>query len=417
MKNKLYLLIAIATILGCVDRVNASDTTDTGRVSAVVELTDGELQSLLQTGSFKMSIPHSLRNKVNSLILKRPDRFKDEVAVLFNDVDKRFDTVAISVDDSTIEQIAYQPVELKIYESGYSHIMVRYRRGNGTQAKKPSKTDSVEMKITLNNGKSITGRLSYMTQFPLESGLGKVKVKLEEVSQITFDEDGDLTVIMLNGDTLKGESNFSSLVVNSRWGQERLKTKDIASITPSLPDASPALSSLNGAVLPGAMITNGTIGQPQAFPGVMALPPAMNQTLYAQPMHQHQFPMETGRIDTVPRSPRVMQSHPTVQPMPMQSFYGNQGQLPNTLSPYAALPTPQPVQPYHVYNGYGQYSVPAHNGMPAHGGMTSGYLPQGSPLMNQVPISNQPVIDSLIGQPLPMMTPNQALENWLFPQD
>lgn len=397
MKNQLSLLLAIAAIFGFVNQASASDTTDTGRVSAVVELTDGELQSLLQTGTFKMSIPLRLKNKVNSLILKRPDRFKDDVAVLFNDVEKRSNTVAISVDDSTIDQIAYQPVELKIYESGYTNIMVRYRPGNGAKVKKPSKTDSVELKIRLNSGKSIIGRLSYMTQFPLKSGIGKVKVKLDEISQITFDDDGDLRVVMLNGDSLYGESNFSSVIINSRWGQERIKTKDIASITPTLSKA----SSAHKTMIPSRPLTRGSVGQiGQGYSAVSVLPRAITQPVYGQSYPQYQFPTTTGRIDTVPGSPRQRQPYVIVQPMPMHSIYGNQG-----------LPAQQPMQQYNSYGIYGQAIVPSQSGV------ISGSLPLQAVPMNKFPISEIPVIDSRIGSPLPMMTPNQANENWLFPQN
>lgn len=375
-----------------------------------MELTDGELQSLLQTGAFKMSIPPRLKNKVNSLILKRPDRFKDEVAVLFNDVDKRSNTIAISIDDSTIEQIAYQPVELKIYESGYTNIMVRYTPGNGAQVKKPSKTDSVELKIELNNGKAITGRLSYMTQFPLKSNLGKIKVKLDEVSQITFDDNGDLRVVMFNGDTLKGESNFSSLIINSRWGQERIKTKDIASITPALSKA----SSASNMTIPSLPLTNGSVGQTiQGYSAVSVMQQPMNQTVYGQSYHQHQFPMGTGRIDTVPRSPR--QNYMYGQPMPMGSLYGVQGHA-HTALPYHVPQTQLPIQ-QHTTQQHTTYGVYGQTVMPSQNVVISEGLPLGSIPMNQVPIRAQPITDSLIGQPLPMMTPNQANENWFFPEN
>jgi len=387
MKNQLSFLFTIAVLFGYVQQAKATDTTDTGRVSAVVELSDVELQSLLQTGKFKMSIPHRLKNKVNSLILKRPDRFKDDVAVLFNDVDKRSNTIAISVDDSTIEQIAYQPVELKIYESGYTNIMVRYQPGNGKRNKKPSKTDSVELMVSLKNGKSITGRLSYMPQFPLKSGLGKVKVKLAEVSQVTFEDDGDLRVTMFNGDTLQGESNFSSIIVNSRWGQERIKTKDIASITPPLSMRLPTVNTM----IPSQPFSYGGYGQPtqdnsavSVMPEVSVVPPMSNSSIGQA--FEHQFPMETGRIDTLPRSHRHTQNYML----------------------------PQPVQTYNSYGGYGQYGVPVQNGIIYNGASMNGVPLNGVP-KNEVPVSMLPVIDSMIGQPLPLMTPNQANENWLFP--
>ena len=407
MKNKLSLLVAIITIFGWVHDTNASDFTDSGRVSAVVELTDGELQSLLLTGAFKMSIPASMKNKINSVILKRPDRFKDDVAVLFNDVDKRFDTIAISVDDSTIEQIAYQPVELKVYESGYTNIMVRYRPGNRQNIKKPSKTDSVELKIRLNNGKSLVGRLSYMTQFPLESGLGKVKVKLEEISQITFNEDKDLKVEMLNGDTLMGKSNFSSVIVNTHWGQERMKTEDIASIASTLTKT----SSVNRTAAPSVPYTNGSVGQPaQGYSAATAFPSAINQPVYGHVFHQHHFPMATGRIDTLPRSPRINQSHAVNQH--------------NNIPSYPVWHAPHRVQQYPGhggYGGYGQHIIPSQNQIFSaplpHGAIPMNQVPMDQVPMDQVPISNQPIIDSLIGQPLPMMTPSQANENWLFPKN
>lgn len=379
MKNQLCILLVIAVSLGWGDSSIAADATDTGRVSAVVELTDGELQSLLQTGVFKMAIPKSYKNKVNSLILKRPERFKDEVAVLFNDVDKRANTIAISVDDSTIEQIAYQPVELKIYESGYTNIMVRYRPGNGIQAEEPSKYDSVELKIMLLNGKTLTGRLSDMTQFPLKSSLGKVKVQLNEVSQITVKDDGELKVMMFNGDTLTGETNFSSILVNSRWGQEKIKLKDIASIAAPL---SSELSALE-AMLPTHRGMDNSIAATNQQ--------SLNQPYVAYP--QHQFPMGTGRIDTLPLSPRQMHRR-VPQPLPMGSFFD--GSLP---MPYQSPP------PVHSYAPF-----------PSHAPVYS-ELPAGQPQINEVPVSQYPIDNLSIGQPLPLMTPNQANDFWLFPQN
>ena len=393
MKYQLCILLCLATSFGICQQANASDTTDTGRVSAVVELSDGELQSLLQTGIFKMKIPASHKNKVNSLILKRPDRYKDDVAVLFNDVNKRSNTIAISIDDSTIEQIAYQPVELKIYESGYTNILVRYRPGNGIQQEKPSKYDSVELKIMLLNGKTLTGRLSEMTQFPLKSSLGKVNVKLKEVSQITFDEDGELKVTTFDGDVLTGKSNFSSVIVNSRWGQEKIKIKDIASIAAPL---SPALSTQNASI-PTLPPTN--YGQPMTYgqPTNYGQPMNFGQPHQSYPTYpQHQFPMETGRIDTLPSSPRQMNrviQQPLPMGMPMETFLEG------------SIMQPQSSMPLQGYNAF-----------PSNG-MIYGEFPSNQIPMNQVPMSEFPIDNLPMGQTLPQMNPTEANDFWLFPQN
>ena len=112
------------------------------RVSAVIMMQDADVASLKQSGYIKMAIPQQLVDRVDSVTLKRPVRFKDEAAVLYNDVDRRSGMVSVRVDDATIEQMDYQPVELRIFESGFSSIVVQYRPGNSTPVKKASKDDS-----------------------------------------------------------------------------------------------------------------------------------------------------------------------------------------------------------------------------------------------------------------------------------
>ena len=390
MNISLRLVVALTVCLSIVTcgsssfAVDASDVSSQGRVSAVVELSDGDLQSLLQTGVFKFAIPVSYRNKINSLILKRPQRFKDSVAVRFNDVNKRSNTVAINIDDSTIRQMQYQPVELKIYESGYTNVLVRYSPGNATKAKKPSKLDSVVLKTILKNGKSLTGRLFETRKFSLKSSLGEVDVKLKEVSEIVFEDDGTLKVMLFNGDTLSGKSDFSTITVNSPWGLERIKVKDIEAIMAPI---SPELTALR---------STGTqnFGVP-AFPVPAASPNVIKDSLPASPVHQ--FPLENGRIDRLPAMPlnSIYQSPsiPTNYP-----FYGNQFQSfpPAYQSPVYQTPAYQtPVYQTPIYGGFGagQIATP------------------------QVPVSDYPIGNSLIGQPLPLMSPGQLDESWLFPQN
>ena len=139
MKINLLCLLALLCPVLIVPGAHAADD---DRVSAVIVLQDADVASLKQTGYMKMAIPEHLVNRVDSVTLKRPVRFKDEAAVLYNDVDRRSGLVSVRVDDATMEQIDYQPVELRIFESGFSSIVVQYRPGNSTPAKKASKKDS-----------------------------------------------------------------------------------------------------------------------------------------------------------------------------------------------------------------------------------------------------------------------------------
>jgi len=139
MKTNLICLLALICPALSLSVAHAETAQD--RVSAVIELQDADVASLKQTGYIKMSIPQKLINRVDSVTLKRPDRFKDEAAILYNDVDRRSGMVSVRVDDGTMEQIDYQPVELRIFESGFSSIVVQYRPGNSSPPKEVSKAE------------------------------------------------------------------------------------------------------------------------------------------------------------------------------------------------------------------------------------------------------------------------------------
>jgi len=229
MKINLTCLLALICPVLSLSVAHAEDE----RVSAVIMLQDADVASLKQTGYIKMAIPEQLVNRVDSVTLKRPVRFKDKAAVLYNEVDRRSGMVSVSVDDSTIEQIDYQPVELRIFESGFSKIVVNYRPGNSIPREKASKEDSAVFVTNLSNSKSLTGRLADMKGFTIDSDLGEIDVDLDEVSQITFEDEDRATVHMENGDQVSGEIDFRNITIKSRWGLEDLKVSDIASISKS----------------------------------------------------------------------------------------------------------------------------------------------------------------------------------------
>ena len=321
MKKLICLLALFGSVAGISD-VSAATESDEN-ISAVIELQDADIASLKQTGFFKMAIPPSYRERISSVTLKRPIRFKDESAVSYNDVDRRSGTIAISVDDSTLEQIDYQPVELKIYESGFSNIIVRYQPGNSTPASKPSKKDSGVFITTLSNSKSITGRLAGMKEFSIKSGLGKVDVDLEEVSEISFDEDGKATVQMSSGDQLSGEINFKNITINSRWGAEDLKIADITRISKPF-NAAANMMAMPSAFMPAASTPMAPMNN-QAMPMPNGSVPTGMQSVYSaneppmptepMPMNSLPMPMASGPMPT-----NMLPMEMPVNASPLQSF-------------------------------------------------------------------------------------------------
>ena len=306
MKKLICLLALFGSVAGISD-VSAATESDE-RISAVIELQDADIASLKQTGFFKMAIPPSYRERIASVTLKRPIRFKDESAVSYNDVDRRSGTIAISVDDSTLEQIDYQPVELKIYESGFSNIIVRYQPGNSTPVSKPSEKDSGVFITTLSNSKSITGRLAGMKEFSIKSGLGKVDVDLEKVSDISFDEDGKATVQMTTGDQLSGEINFKNITINNRWGAEDLKVADITRISKPF-NAAAKMIAMPAESMPMAPMGN------QAIPMSDGSTPMDMQSVYSA--NEPPMPVPT---QPMPMALETMPMEMPVNASPLQGF-------------------------------------------------------------------------------------------------
>lgn len=219
--------------LGCAFLTVASTFAATGgdRVAAVIELQDTDVASLMATGYFKMEIPRAYKDRIASVVLKRPVRFKDDLAILFNDVDRRGSAIAIDVDDAVMEQIDYQPVELKLYESNLTHIVVHYQPGNGSFISSKALAEGPMFLATLEDGKAIQGTLVDREEFTLASGMGAVDVNLSDVFEIRFEDDNRISVTMLNGDSLSGKNPISSITVNSRWGDELLMASRLASIS------------------------------------------------------------------------------------------------------------------------------------------------------------------------------------------
>ena len=285
---KINLICLLALVCPVLSVSGAHAATEEDRVSAVIELQDADVASLKQTGYIKMAVPQELINRVDSVTLKRPVRFKDEAAILYNDVDRRSGMVAVSVDDSTMEQIDYQPVELKIFESGFSSIIVHYRPGNSTPPKKASKDDSAVFVTSLDNTKSLTGRLADMKEFTIKSELGEIDVLLDEVSQVTFEDDDRATVQMENGDQVSGKIDFRNVTIKSRWGLEDLKVSDIVSIS----------KPLTNSIASGVSVVTENMPMPISVPQVSIPQPVIGMPNYSQ-LQNFSYP-NNQRIDVVP---------------------------------------------------------------------------------------------------------------------
>lgn len=203
--------------------------------SAVMTLRDRDLEALLDTGSVALDIPTSLINNIESVIIKRPLYFKDKQASDYADAELSGQKLLLNVDDSVIDRIDYQPVELKVYESNFTSVVIRYvgfskAKDRDGDVGDPA-TDSPMITVTLDSGKGIHGRIRGMKNLKIDSTLGRIDVPFTQTKNISVRENGELTVQMANGDRISGKMDGEEIELLNRWGTETISLSDISSMS------------------------------------------------------------------------------------------------------------------------------------------------------------------------------------------
>lgn len=201
--------------------------------SALLNLDDHDVKTLVEQGSIAIHIPQHLRGSVEAIVLRRPVVFKNNKATAFADAQLNGQQLIVDVDQSTIGRIGYQPVQLNVYETQFSSVVLKYVANfqkTGEKTIGDAERDSPLLTLKLKSGNGFVGRIRNLQQLNLESTLGKISLKLPRVSKIQFQGGGRLTVQMASGNLVSGRIRESELVFANRWGTETIQLKDIAQL-------------------------------------------------------------------------------------------------------------------------------------------------------------------------------------------
>jgi len=212
----------------------------TSGFSAVVTLDDTKLDSLLRNGLIEVNVPVQLKHSIDSVILKRPIYFKEKKAVGFADAELAGRSLEVKVDDEIIDRIDYQPIELKVYETGYSSVILRYiglagNRNRGLSNIGDPKTDSPVLTVKLKSGKGIAGRISGMQSLDINSTIGQIRVSFAKTNKILVGEKGELNIEMINGDLISGTINGGKIELLNRWENETIDLATVAALVVQRP--------------------------------------------------------------------------------------------------------------------------------------------------------------------------------------
>jgi len=203
-------------------------------IKATVLMTDQRMKLLRQQGGLQISVPSGIGN-LQSVVLKRPTYFKEASARAFAQSMLHGQSMVMDVSESVLDRIDYQPVELKVYESGFSSVVLKYTGGLSASRKATEqigdpKVDSPVVTLKFNGGRSIMGRIRGLKSIAVNSSIGKLNLELEKLSRIEMGKKGNLTIEMPSGNRISGTISVNGIVLLNRWENETFQLGEISEI-------------------------------------------------------------------------------------------------------------------------------------------------------------------------------------------
>ena len=132
--------------------------------------------------------------------------------------------------------------------------------------------------VEMLGGQKITGTLTEITELPIRSSFGEVKVPLSQVAgvKLASAEDPSTTIILKNGDSVTGATDLQTVSVDTEWGSAKINGSSITSLL-LLPDykwtsasgisgkrwSLQDVKTASGSGIPGTLTTP-SLGQPGA---------------------------------------------------------------------------------------------------------------------------------------------------------
>lgn len=218
------------------------DETDTElkKVVLVVKLDSEKIQQLRASGQFIANIPPKLTNRVGAVRFKRELSFLKKPFKANVISDKLNRSLVVKVDNTILERLDFQPVEIKIYDSGFDRVFLKFDfRGNSAGAlpeqveieKNPD--DSPLVFIRLGEDRGVYGTLKGLNKFPVRAEFGDVEIPFKQVKGIRLntDKNNSAFVMLHSGDEFMATVKPLNVTVNTWWGPREISMSEIESIT------------------------------------------------------------------------------------------------------------------------------------------------------------------------------------------
>lgn len=238
----LFLSLNCALLLGQEKEPDdaAKENQKNERYMVVLTIGEQEAATLRRNGRLQATLPDKFRNRVDSVLLKHPTTFLSKKLVVRDDVDKSGRSLLVNVNESIVDRLEYQPVQIKVYQSGFDSIILRYQRPTNRaqvaalrRGTTPKPNDSPQVFVRLSPQNGTTGWIRNMKTLSVETQFGSTKIPLNRIAGIRFntEETNEVVVISITGDYLTGTIDFDNIVLATRWGDEKIPVSELESVT------------------------------------------------------------------------------------------------------------------------------------------------------------------------------------------
>ena len=208
----------------------------------IINLDSNKIETLRRTGVLTANIPPKMINKINAIRFKRKTSFLTKSLETKAPIDKVNSDLLAVIDNTVIERLDYQPVEVKIFESGFNRLFIKFNPKGNVAGEIPKQIkverrpeDSQFVYVRLDNQRGLYGTLKGLSKFPVKTGFGDVEIPSKQLKGIRLntDDKGSAHVMLHSGDEFTATIADQKITINSWWGPQEVKLSEIESITTS----------------------------------------------------------------------------------------------------------------------------------------------------------------------------------------
>lgn len=203
------------------------------KVRLVTSLSNVDARKFRFGERLQTKVPEANKDSVGALLLRREDRLTDAPATVSAKTLYQKGKLYVEVDSSTIAQMAYQPLEIKIDQAGINRVIFIAVADDSEKAKK-TEAFQANCFLLLDPPLELDAEIDESQKIEIKSEIGDVSVALSAIEAVLFSNQPGIasTFVFKNGDKITGQAKLEGKIeVGTKWGKADLDAKRILTLT------------------------------------------------------------------------------------------------------------------------------------------------------------------------------------------